>query len=282
MERKVKIVADSTCDLSAELLEKYRIDVIPLNVNLGDESYLDGVNIHTPDLFEYYKKTGKLPTTSAPTPAYYEDFYQKWTNEGWEVVHFSISAELTVTPNIAKMAAEKFDNIYPVDSRNVSNGMGILAIKAAELRDEGLSAKEIEERVLGMTDKVRTTCVISTLLYMYKGGRCTGVQALGANLLNLKPCIDVTNGKMGVAQKYRGSLKSAVCKLVEDRLKGVENVDLDRLLIANYDVDSKTIEAVKDKIREYQDFKDIFVDDCGCSVSVHCGPGTLALIYMTK
>ncbi len=282
MERKVKIVADSTCDLSAELLERYRIDVIPLNVNLGDVSYLDGVDIHTPDLFEYYKKTGKLPTTSAPTPAYYEDFYQKWTNEGWEVVHFSISAELTVTPNIAKMAAEKFDNIYPVDSRNVSNGMGILAIKAAELRDEGLSAKEIEERVLGMTDKVRTTCVISTLLYMYKGGRCTGVQALGANLLNLKPCIDVTNGKMGVAQKYRGSLKSAVCKLVEDRLKGVENVDLDRLLIANYDVDSKTIEAVKAKIREYQDFKDIFVDDCGCSVSVHCGPGTLALIYMTK
>jgi len=282
MERKVKIVADSTCDLSAELLERYRIDVIPLNVNLGDVSYLDGVDIHTPDLFEYYKKTGKLPTTSAPTPAYYEDFYQKWTNEGWEVVHFSISAELTVTPNIAKMAAEKFDNIYPVDSRNVSNGMGILAIKAAELRDEGLSAKEIEERVLGMTGKVRTTCVISTLLYMYKGGRCTGVQALGANLLNLKPCIDVTNGKMGVAQKYRGSLKSAVCKLVEDRLKGVENVDLDRLLIANYDVDSKTIEAVKAKIREYQDFKDIFVDDCGCSVSVHCGPGTLALIYMTK
>ncbi len=282
MERKVKIVADSTCDLSAELLERYRIDVIPLNVNLGDVSYLDGVDIHTPDLFEYYKKTGKLPTTSAPTPAYYEDFYQKWTNEGWEVVHFSISAELTVTPNIAKMAAEKFDNIYPVDSRNVSNGMGILAIKAAELRDEGLSAKEIEERVLGMTGKVRTTCVISTLLYMYKGGRCTGVQALGANLLNLKPCIDVTNGKMGVARKYRGSLKSAVCKLVEDRLKGVENVDLDRLLIANYDVDSKTIEAVKAKIREYQDFKDIFVDDCGCSVSVHCGPGTLALIYMTK
>ncbi len=282
MERKVKIVADSTCDLSAELLERYRIDVIPLNVNLGDVSYLDGVDIHTPDLFEYYKKTGKLPTTSAPTPAYYEDFYQKWTNEGWEVVHFSISAELTVTPNIAKMAAEKFDNIYPVDSRNVSNGMGILAIKAAELRDEGLSAKEIEERVLGMTGKVRTTCVISTLLFMYKGGRCTGVQALGANLLNLKPCIDVTNGKMGVARKYRGSLKSAVCKLVEDRLKGVENVDLDRLLIANYDVDSKTIEAVKAKIREYQDFKDIFVDDCGCSVSVHCGPGTLALIYMTK
>lgn len=282
MERKVKIVADSTCDLNLQLLEKYRIEVIPLNVNLGDQSYLDGVDIHTPDLFEYYKKTGKLPTTSAPTPAYYEDFYQKWTNEGWEVVHFSISAELTVTPNIAKMAAEKFDNIYPVDSRNVSNGMGILAIKAAQLRDEGLNAKEIVERVKGMTDKVRTTCVISTLLYMYKGGRCTGVQALGANLLNLKPCIDVTDGKMGVAKKYRGSLKSAVCKLVEDRLKGKENIDLSRIMIANYDVDSHTIDAIKAKIREYQDFKDILVGDCGCSVSVHCGPGTVAIIYMIK
>jgi len=282
MERKVKIVADSTCDLSAQLLEQYRIEVIPLNVNLGDQSYLDGVDIHTPDLFEYYKKTGKLPTTSAPTPAYYEDFYQKWTDEGWEVVHFSISAELTVTPNIAKMAAEKFDNIYPIDSRNVSSGMGILAIKAAEFRDEGLCAKDIEERILGLTDKVRTTCIISTLLYMYKGGRCTGVQALGANLLNLKPCIDVTDGKMGVVKKYRGSLKSAVCKLIEDRLKDKDDIDLSRIMVANYDVDSHTIDAIKAKIREYQDFKDILVGSCGCSVSVHCGPGTIAIMYMVK
>nr|WP_319489821.1 DegV family protein [uncultured Caproiciproducens sp.] len=282
MQRKVKIVADSTCDLNAQMLERYGIEVIPLNVNLGDKSYLDGVNIHTPDLFEYYNKTGRLPTTSAPTPAYYEDFYQRWTNDGFEVVHFSISSELTVTPNIAKMAAEKFDNIYPVDSRNVSSGMGILAVKAAELRDRGFSAKEIEEQVKGMTNKVRTTCVISTLLYMYKGGRCTGLQALGANLLNLKPCIDVKDGKMGVAKKYRGSLKSAVCKLVEDRLKGADNIDLSRLIIANYDVDRDTIEAVKEKIKEFQNFDEIVVGNCGCSVSVHCGPGTFALMYMVQ
>ena len=282
MQRKVKIVADSTCDLNAQMLERYQIEVIPLNVNLGDKSYLDGVTVHTPDLFEYYKKTGQLPTTSAPTPAYYEEFYRRWTDEGWEVVHFSISAELTVTPNIAKMAAEKFDGVYPVDSRNVSSGMGILAVKAAELRDQGYSAAEIAQRVGAMTGKVRTTCVISTLLYMYKGGRCTGVQALGANLLNLKPCIDVKDGKMGVAKKYRGSLKSAVCKLVEDRLKGAENIDLSRLIIAHYDVDNETIEAVRQKIVEYQNFEEIVVGDCGCSVSVHCGPGTFAIVYMEK
>jgi len=282
MERKVKIVADSTCDLNQELLNRYQIEVIPLNVNLGDESFFDGVDIHTPDLFAYYKKTGKLPTTSAPTPAYYEDFYQKWTQEGFEVVHFSISAELTVTPNIAKMAAEKFDNIYPIDSRNVSNGMGILAVKAAELRDEGLSGCEIRERILGMTDKVRTAFMISTLLYMYKGGRCTGVQALGANLLNLKPCIEVENGKMGVTKKYRGKLETVLCQMVEDKLRDAEELDLSRLMVINYDAGEKVVAAVTAKIKEFQNFKEIDQNVCGCSVSVHCGPGTLGIIYMVK
>ncbi len=282
MERKVKIVADSTCDLNQELLNRYQIEVIPLNVNLGDESFFDGVDIHTPDLFAYYKKTGKLPTTSAPTPAYYEDFYQKWTQEGFEVVHFSISAELTVTPNIAKMAAEKFDNIYPIDSRNVSNGMGILAVKAAELRDEGLSGCEIRERILGMTDKVRTAFMISTLLYMYKGGRCTGVQALGANLLNLKPCIEVENGKMGVTKKYRGKLETVLCQMVEDKLRDAEELDLSRLMVINYDAGEKVVAAVTAKIKECQNFKEIDQNVCGCSVSVHCGPGTLGIIYMVK
>lgn len=282
MERKVKIVADSTCDLNEELLSRFQIEVIPLNVNLGDKSCLDGVDVHTPDLFEYYKQTGKLPTTSAPTPSYYEEFYEKWTREGWEVVHFSISSELTVTPNIAKMAAEKFSNIFPVDSRNVSCGMGMLALKAAELRDKGLSAKEIREKILGMTGKVSTAFIISTLLYMYKGGRCTGVQALGANLLNLKPCIEVHEGKMGVEKKYRGNLESVLCRMAEDQLSGRDDIDLSRLLIIHYDVDEKTVNAVKKKIQELQAFREISVNQCGCSVSVHCGPGTLGIIYMVK
>jgi EDD domain protein, DegV family len=282
MERKVKIVADSTCDLNAELLKRYDIEVIPLNVNLGDQSYLDGVTVHTPDLFEYYNKTGKLPTTSAPTPAYYEDFYRRWTDEGCEVVHFSISSELTVTPNIAKMAAEKFGNVYPVDSRNVSSGMGIMAVKAAELRDAGVPAAEIAKTVAAMAGKVRTSVVISTLLYMYKGGRCTGLQALGANLLNLKPGMDVLNGKLELTRKYRGALEKVLCQMVEDKLKGADDIDLSRIMIINYDVKDSTIEAVKAKIREYQDFQEIIVNDCGCSVSVHCGPGTLGIIYMVK
>lgn len=282
MERQVKIVADSTCDLNPELLERYGITVIPLNVNLGDKSCLDGVDVHTPDLFAYFDRTGKLPTTSAPTPAYYEEFYSKWTDEGFEVVHFSISSELTVTPNIAKMAAEKFSNVFPVDSRNVSCGMGMLAIKAAELRDKGLSGREIRDRVLEMTGKVRTAFVISTLLYMYKGGRCTGVQALGANLLNLKPCIEVKDGKMGVAKKYRGSLETVLCQMAEDKLKDAEDIDLSRLLIVHYDAGEKAVSAITNTIKKYQNFEEIHINQCGCSVSVHCGPGTLGILYMVK
>lgn len=280
MSKKVKIVADSTCDLNSDLLERYGIETIALPVNLGDKACLDGIDVHTPDLFAYYNETGKLPTTSAPTPAYYEDFYQKWTGEGFEVVHLSISGEMTVTPNIARMAAENFPDVYPVDSRNVSSGMGMLAVYAAELRDQGLSAAEIADKVREQSKKVRTAFVISTLLYMYKGGRCTGVQMLGANLLNLKPCIEVQDGKMGVTKKYRGNLESVVCQMITDKLTNGEKLNTSRIMIAHYDAGDKVLAAAQKKIRELAPFQEIDINDTGCSVSVHCGPGTLGIIYM--
>ncbi len=279
---KVKIVADSTCDLNSGLLQKYNIETIALPVNLGDKACLDGIDVHTPDLFAYYKQSGKLPTTSAPTPAYYEDFYRKWTEEGYDVVHFSISAEMTVTPNIAKMAAEHFPNVHPIDSRNVSSGMGILAVRAAELRDQGLSAAEIEKQILSMREKVRTSFVISTLEYLHKGGRCTGVQALGANLLNLKPCIEVQEGKMDVTKKYRGKLENVALSMIQDKLGGSEEIDLSKLYIACYDVPESILNACREKILSLRKFEDIEVNMTGCSVSVHCGPGTIGIIYMAK
>ena len=282
MSNKVKIVADSTCDLNEGLLSQYGIETIALPVNLGDKACLDGVDVHTPDLFEYYRQTGKLPTTSAPTPAYYEEFYQKWTDEGYDVVHLSISGEMTVTPNIARMAAEHFSNVYPVDSRNVSSGMGILAVYAAELRDKGLSAAEIADAVREQSKKIRTAFVISTLLYMYKGGRCTGVQMLGANLLNLKPCIEVQDGKMGVTKKYRGSLEHVVCQMIRDKLTNGEEIDPSRMMIAHYDAGDKVVEAAKKTCLSLVPFRSFDVNGTGCSVSVHCGPGTLGIIYMVK
>ncbi|MCI9273672.1 MAG: DegV family protein [Clostridiales bacterium] len=278
---KVKIVADSTCDLSQELLDRYQIEVIPLPVNLGDKPCLDGVDVHPEDLFAYYKETGKLPTTSAPTPAYYEELYQKWTEEGYSVVHLSISLAFTVTHNIARMASESFPNIHPVDSRNISAGMGILAIQAAKLRDQGLAAAEIAEAVRGMTERVQTSFILDTLQFMYKGGRCTGVAALGANLLNLKPCIEVRDGSMEVGKKYRGKLGTVLEQYTEARLKDKNDIDLEQILIAQCGVDREILDRVVNKIKECQPFKEVLVLDTGCSVSVHCGPNTLGLIYMT-
>lgn len=278
---KVKIVADSTCDLSQELLERYRIEVIPLPVNLGNKPCLDGVDVHPEDLFQYYKETGKLPTTSAPTPAYYEDLYRKWTEEGYSVVHLSISLAFTVTHNIARMAAGSFPNIHPVDSRNISAGMGILAIQAARLRDQRLSAAEIAEAVRGMTNRVQTSFILDTLQFMYRGGRCTGVAALGANLLNLKPCIEVKDGSMEVGKKYRGKLGTVLEQYTEARLKDKQHIDLDQILIAQCGVDQEILGRVVKKVKECQPFEEVLVLDTGCSVSVHCGPNTLGLIYMT-
>jgi DegV family protein with EDD domain len=282
VQKPVKIVADSTCDLSKELTEKYQIEVIPLPVNLGDKPCLDGLDVFPEDLFRYCRESGKLPTTSAPTPAYYEEFYQRWTDEGYDVVHFSISLAFTVTHNIARMAAEKFPNIHPVDSQNISAGMGILALMAAELRDEGCPAEEIVRRVSGMRSRVRTSFILDTLEFMYKGGRCTGVQKLGANLFNLKPCIEVRDGEMIVGKKYRGNLGNVLEQYTEAKLQGKEDLDLRRILIAHCNVSQPVLDRVTAKIRECQPFEEVLVLPTGCSVSVHCGPNTLGLIYLKK
>ena len=282
MQNKVKIVADSTCDLSDELVERYQITVVPLPVNLGDRPCMDGVDVHTDDVFNYYRETKKLPTTSAPTPAYYEEFYKKWTEEGYDVVHFNISLAFTVTHNIARMAAENFPNIHPVDSRNLSTGMGSLAIYAAELRDQGLSAEEIAEKSRAMAKNVRTSFVLDTLEFMHKGGRCTGVQALGANLFNLKPCIEVKDGAMEVGKKYRGNLGNVLEQYVENRLAGKADIDEDRIFITHSGVSEDILKRVIGKIRQYQNFKEILVTYTGCSVAVHCGPNTMGLIYRVK
>ena len=282
VRKKVKIVADSTCDLSKELTDKYDIEVIPLPVNLGDKPCLDGVDVKPADLFEYCRRTGELPTTSAPNQLYYEEKYREWSSQGYEVVHFRISLSFTVTHNIAKMAAEKFSGIYPVDSRNISAGMGLLAIMAAQMRDSGLSAAQIAERSRAECDRIQTSFILDTLEFMHKGGRCTGVAKLGANLFHLKPCIEVRDGAMVVGRKYRGDLANVLEQYVEAKLANRTDICDDVILVAQCCVDKKILDRVTAKIRQVHPFREILVLDTGCSVSVHCGPNTLGLIYLAK
>lgn len=282
MAKKVKICADSTCDLTPELLQQYDIDVFALPVNLGDKPCLDGVNVQPEDLYEYYRTTGKLTTTSAPSAVEYQEFFKPYAEKGLAVIHFSISSEMTITHQNCRTAAADFEDFYAIDSRSLSSGMGRLAIEAAVLAQQGLEAGEIVDQINAMRNKMEVSFILDTLEYMWKGGRCSGVTALGANMLKLKPCIEVRDGKMEVGKKYRGHLGNVHDAYIEAKLKGRTDLDLSSIFITHSGIEQQYIDRAVAKIRQVQPFAEIQVTRAGCSVSNHCGPGTLGIIYMTK
>ena len=209
MSKPVVITADSTVDLSPELILRYHIHIIPLTITLGDDVFLDGQGFTPLDMYERYRVDGTLPKTSAPGVQELLDFFTPFVDDGCEVVHLDISAELSNTFNAARLAAQELEGVYPVDSRMLSTGVGLLAIEGAECRDKGMSAREIAEHLESLTDKVNTSFVLDTLEYMRKGGRCSGVAAMAANLLQLKPGLEMKDGKLGVYKKYRAA--SSMC-----------------------------------------------------------------------
>lgn len=281
--KKVKICADSTCDLTPELLEKYNIDVFALPVNLGDKPCLDGVDVHPEDLYQYYRSTGKLTTTAAPSPVECREFYRKYAEEGLAVIHFSISSEMTITHANHRLGAEEFEDIYPVDSYSLSSGMGRLALEAAALAQQGYDVPTILQKVEEMKSHIEVSFILDTLEFLWKGGRCSGLSALGANMLRLKPCIEVKEGKMVVGKKFRGSLSHVHEEYITQRLKDRTDLRLDKIFITHSGgLDQSVIDAAVKKVRELQHFDEVYVTRAGCSVSNHCGPGTLGLIYMTK
>lgn len=280
---KIIISTDSTSDLPQELIEKYDIKVLPLNIVSDTESKKDGIEIKTKDVFDYQKTTGKLLKTAAANLAEWEDFFDGLPeNDG--VINFTISGEMSSTFMNSKLAAEERENIYTVDSQNLSTGIGLLILTACDLREQGLSAKEIYEKIEATKPLVRSSFVLDTLEFLHKGGRCSAVAALGANLLKLKPCIEVENGKMDAAKKYRGKLDFVIESYIKDKLANYENINNDKVFITHtmddenlYIVD-KMVQFVKDNY----DFKNVYTSTAGCTVSVHCGPNTLGILYIDK
>ena len=282
MAKKVKICADSTCDLSPELLSQYDIDVFALPVNLGERACLDGVDVQPDDLYDYYRTTGKLSTTSAPSMPEYLEFFKKYVEQGVAVIHFSISSEMTITHNNCRMAAETLPDVYAIDTQSLSSGMGRLAIEAAKMAQEGLDAETIVERINQKKDLVEVSFILDTLEFLWKGGRCSGLSAMGANLLKLKPCIEVKDGKMVVGKKYRGQLGNVHSEYIENCLKGRTDLDLSLIFITHSGIEQQYIDRAVAKVKQVQPFQEVIVTKAGCSVSSHCGPGTLGIIYMRK
>ncbi len=279
---RVKITSDSTCDLSQEIIEKYDIYVLPLYVSLGAETRRDGVEVSPEDIYSYVRETGKLPTTSAPNIGDYLDMFRKWRDEGFEVVHYCISGDFSSACQNAQMAAEEIGGVSVVDSRNLSTGQGLVVLYGAEMAQRGASADEIKRACDNMVDKVEASFVVDSIDYLYKGGRCSALAAFGANLLKLKPCIEVIDGKMKPTKKYRGNIDRVILSYVDDKLKDRTDIDTHRIFITHTACNPETVKLVSEKVKSYFGFDEIIETTAGCTVTSHCGPNTLGVLFIRK
>lgn len=279
---KVIISSDSTCDLSAELKERYDVRILPLGVTLGTNVYRDGVDITPDDIYAHYDKTGELPKTTAANVGECIEHFKELTKDGDAVIHFTISSDMSSTYNNACIAASEFDNVYVVDTKNLSTGGGLLVVAAAEMAKDGVDAKEIVENVEKLVPCVDVTFVIDSLEYLYKGGRCSALSMMGANLLKLKPCIEVKNGVMGVGKKYRGVFSKVVTEYVTERLQNADDIDPTRVFITHAGCDEELMQSVIKQIKDMGIFKEVFFTRAGCTVSSHCGANTMGVLFIRK
>lgn len=280
--KKIKITCDSTCDLTKELYERYNVSVISLGVNMGEDARLDGVNVTPDDLYDYVAKTGKLPGTNAISIGSYEEFFKPFVDEGYELVHINLSSELSASHQNAKLAAEELGNVYVVDSKSLSTGSGHLVILAAELMAADYTAAEIAKALDEMKDKLDVSFVLQTLDYLHKGGRCSSLAMLGANMLKLRPEIVMSEGKLGVGKKYRGSMEKSITDYVKGRLEGVENINLDRIFVTHSGVPEEILEKVEALVKELHPFEEVIRTRAGSTISCHCGPNCLGVLFMKK
>ncbi|MCR4923509.1 MAG: DegV family protein [Lachnospiraceae bacterium] len=280
---KIKILSDSTCDLSEELLKKYDIDMIPLTVVMGERSGKDGIDITPEDIYEYVEKSGRLPATSATNIFEYKDCFTKWTDQGYSIVHISLGSGFSSSYQNASIAAEDMEEVYVVDSNNLSSGQGLLVLKAGEMKAAGCSAREIYKACMEAAVKVESSFVIDSLDYLYKGGRCSALATFGGNLLKIKPSIDVKDGKMGPSKKYRGKIERVIKEYVRERIKGRDDIDTHRIILTHTKCSPEIVKDAYDIIREeIPDAEEIPVTVAGATVTTHCGPNTLGVMFLRR
>ena len=278
---KIKILSDSTCDLSPALLAENDISLVPLTVVKGDEQFKDGVTITAADIFAHVAAGGDLCSTAANSIGEYADEFEKYTDyEG--VILVTIGSGFSSCYQNACLAAEDYPNVRVVDSQNLSTGQGLVVLKACELAKSATDLDALADELRAFTEKVEASFLVDKLDYLAKGGRCSAVAALGANLLNLKPCIEVKNGKMGVVKKYRGKYEKCLSSYVKERLAGREDIDRGILFVTQTEVSDVCYEAVMAAVAENGNFEKTYETVAGCTVSCHCGPGTLGVLFVRK
>ena len=279
---RIKITADSTCDLGAALLQKYDITLANLIVNKDGESFTDGITITPADIFAHVAAGGDLCSTAALGVGHYQDLFAQFASDYDAVVHISISSEFSSSYQNAYIASTEFDNVRVIDSRNLSTGQGLVVLAACDMRETCTDLDKMCADLQDLTGRVEASFVLDQLAYMVKGGRCSSAAALGANLLNLKPCIEVRDGKMSVVKKYRGNYSKCLANYVKDRLDGRDDLDTKRLFVTKTPVSDESYAAVMEAVGKYSHFDEVYQTDAGCTVSCHCGPGTLGVLFIRK
>lgn len=279
----VRIIADSTCDLSQELLDKYKVEILPLHILLGEEEYEDGQDIKPEEIYRWSDEHGTTPGTSAPSMESTLKLYEKVYADGDELVCFSISGQMSTSGNVMRLAAEEMeirDKVTVIDSENLSTGIGLLVVEAAIMAQAGKSAGEIADKMEILKPLVRASFVVDTLVYLHRGGRCSGLAAMLGGTLHLHPMIVVENGKMHSSKKYRGSLSKALTAYAKDLEPALRKARKDRVFITHSGCDQATVEMVREFLEKLGIFREILETRAGGVISSHCGPGTLGILFI--
>ena len=282
---KVKIISDSTCDLSPELLAQYDIDILPLHILLGKEEYEDGKNITPDQIFSWSDAHKTTPKTSAPSMADAIDLFRPYVEEKREIICFSISSSMSTSGNVMRLAAEELeasDLITVIDSANLSTGIGLLVIEAAIMAEKGQNASEIAASIESLKPYVRASFVVDTLTYLYRGGRCNAVSAMAGGVLKLHPKIILEHGAMNASKKYRGKIASVILSYVKDLEADLKNSRPDRVFITHSGCDQAIVDAVRTYLESLGIFQEILETRAGGVISSHCGPGTLGVLFIAR
>jgi len=280
---RVKITADSTCDLPPEIIEKYKIGLTPLYIIMDDKPYKDRLEISVGDIFDYVDSGKGITRSNAINITEYQEYFTEWLKEYDAIVHINISSHISACNQSAVIAAQDFDNVFVVDSLNLSTGSGHIVLDAAIMADKGMTAEEIVAELKSLTPKVEASFVIGTLKFLHLGGRCSGLAALGANLLKLNPCIEVIDGKMNVGKKYRGAFSKIILQYVEDKLSGRDDIDSKRIFITYPPtMSNELIDKIEEKIKSIKEFDEIIRSEAGCVISNHCGPVCVGILFYRK
>lgn len=284
-QRKVILSADSTCDLGEELKARYHVEYYPFHIILEGKDYQDNVDIHVQDIYQAYWDRKVLPRTAAINVQEYVDYFKPWVDQGCDVIHFCLGGALSSSQRNCVLAARELGgHVFPIDSCNLSTGIGLQIIEAGERIQAGMSAAEIAQAMEKIIPHCHASFVLDSLEFMRAGGRCSAVVAVGANLLALKPCIEVdtSDGSMHVGKKYRGALKKVLPQYVRDKLNQYPNIKRDHLFITHSSIDLSYVELVRQTVQEIMEFKEVHITTASCTISSHCGPNTLGILFETE